>query len=117
MPKGRKQKAIFYARAIREGIHPGVILNGGDARGQRGPLLSPEFRRHEHFPLIEYAPERLREAGGKEVVQRAGDWRLLLDEMIALGVAGRKGLQSECGRKPDWKENPQRREWQMEGNR
>ena len=97
-----RQKAILYARAIREKIHPGVILAGEDVCGQRGPLVAPEFLRREQFPLIEYALEPLLEAGGKVILHIDGDWRLLLDEMITLGVAGFQGFQRECGMEIDW---------------
>jgi Uroporphyrinogen decarboxylase (URO-D) len=97
-----RQKAILYARAIREKVHPGVILAGEDVCGQRGPLVAPEFLRREQFPLIEYALEPLLEAGGKVVLHIDGDWRLLLDDMLALGVAGLQGFQSECGMDIEW---------------
>lgn len=97
-----RRKSILYARAIREKIHPGVILAGEDVCGQSGPLVSPEFLRREQFPLIECAFAPLLEAGGKVVIHIDGDWRLLLDDMIALGIAGLQGFQRECGMDIGW---------------
>lgn len=97
-----RKKAHIYARAIRANIHPGIIFTGEDLCGQRGPLVSPDFLRSEHFPLIEYALEPLHEVGAKLILHLDGDWRLLIDEMIALGFAGVQGFQRECGMDIEW---------------
>ena len=97
-----RQKAIVYARAVKEGIHPGVILSGEDLNFQHGPLVAPEFLRRELFPLIEYALEPFYQAGGKIVLHCDGDYRILLSDMLAVGITGLQGFQSECGMDLEW---------------
>jgi len=97
-----RQKAVLYARAIREGIHPGVILTGEDACGQTGPLVSPDYLRREQFPLIEYAWEPLLEVGAKIVMHCDGDCRALVGDFLALGASGLQGFQQECGMDLAW---------------
>jgi hypothetical protein len=96
------QMAILYARAIREGNHPGVILTGEDICGQRGPFVSPKFLREEQFPYIEYALEPLFAVGAKILLHIDGDWRPILTDMLALGFAGMQGFQPECGMDLEW---------------
>ena len=93
---------MLRARAIREGKHPKAILSGEDICTQRGPMVSPEFLRRVYFPLIEYALEPLLEVGCRVVWHCDGDWRPLLDDLFAVGIAGLQGFQSECGLELDW---------------
>lgn len=97
-----RQRARLRARAIREGIHPRAILTGEDICSQRGPLVSPEFLRREYFPLLRYTLEPLLEVGAKVVWHCDGDWRPLLDDVLACGVGGLQGFQRECGMKLEW---------------
>jgi len=97
-----RNKAILYARAVREGIHSGVILTGEDAAGQYGPVVSPEFLRKEQFPLIEYAFEPLLEVGAKIIIHCDGDYRAFVDDMLALGASGLQGFQKECSMELEW---------------
>jgi hypothetical protein len=97
-----RNQAVLYARAIREGLHPGVILTGEDITGQNGPLVSPKWHRQEQFPLIEYAWEPLLQAGAKIIIHCDGDYRAFVDDMLALGAAGLQGFQSECGMHLEW---------------
>ena len=97
-----RQRAEIYGRAIREDYHPGVILAGEDLNSQQGPLVAPEFLRRELFPLIEYALEPIYQAGGKIVLHCDGDYRILLYDMLAVGIAGLQGFQPECGMDLEW---------------
>ena len=42
------------------------------------------------------------QAGVKIVMHCDGDYREFVDDMLALGVAGLQGFQSECGMDLDW---------------
>lgn len=97
-----RQKALVYARAIRNGIHPGVILSGEDLTSQHGPLVSPDFLRRELYPLIEYALEPIYQSGGKIVLHCDGDYRMLVKDMLAAGITGLQGFQPECGMDLEW---------------
>ena len=96
------QRAILWARAIREGIRPRAILTGEDLCSQQGPMVSPEYLRREYFPLVEYIFEPLLEVGAKIVWHCDGDYRILLDDIIACGVGGLQGFQPECGMDLEW---------------
>ena len=97
-----RQKAGLRARAIREGIHPRAILTGEDICSQRGPMVSPDYLRREYFHLVEYAFEPLLEVGAKIVWHCDGDYRALLDDVLACGVGGLQGFQPECGMDLEW---------------
>jgi hypothetical protein len=97
-----RQRAVLRARAIREGIHPRAILTGEDICTQRGPMVSPEFLRREYFPRLEYVWEPLLNAGAKLVWHCDGDWRPLLDDVLACGAGGLQGFQRECGMELEW---------------
>jgi len=97
-----RQRAVLRARAIRDGIHPRAILTGEDICTQRGPMVSPEFLRKEYFPRLEYVWEPLLEVGAKLVWHCDGDWRPLLDDVLACGAGGLQGFQRECGMELDW---------------
>lgn len=97
-----RQRAVLRARAIREGIHPRAILTGEDICTQRGPMVSPEFLRREYFPRLEYVWEPLLEVGAKLVWHCDGDWRPLLDDVLACGAGGLQGFQRECGMELEW---------------
>jgi len=99
--KGR-QNAILRARAIREGLSPRAFLTGEDLCSQRGPIASPEFLRREYFPLLEYTLEPLLEVGARIVWHCDGDYRRLLGDVLACGVAGLQGFQRECGMELEW---------------
>jgi hypothetical protein len=99
--KGR-QRAILRARAIREGVHPPAILTGEDLCSQQGPMVSPDFLRREYFPWVEYALEPLVEVGAKVVWHCDGNYRPLLDDVLACGVGGLQGFQRECGMELEW---------------
>ena len=97
-----RQKATLIARAIREGLHPRALLTGEDICSQQGPMVSPKFLRREYFPLLEYVWEPLLDVGAKLVWHCDGDYRTLLDDVLACGVAGLQGFQRECGMDLEW---------------
>ncbi len=97
-----RQRAMLHARAIREGIHPRAILTGEDLCSQQGPMVSPDFLQREYFHLLEYALEPLVEAGAKIVWHCDGDYRPLLDDVMACGIGGLQGFQRECGMDLTW---------------
>jgi hypothetical protein len=97
-----RRRSTLHARAIREGIYPTGILLGEDLCSQRGPLVSPEYLRREYWPLVKYTFEPLLAAGAKLVWHCDGDYRPLLDEVMACGVAGLQGFQRECGMELEW---------------
>ena len=99
--KGR-QRAMLRAQAILEGRHPRAILTGEDLCSQQGPIVSPEFLRRDYFPLVEYALEPLLEVGAKIVWHCDGDYRPLLNDVLACGIGGLQGFQAECGMDLDW---------------
>ena len=96
------QRAILRARAMQEGVHPRAILTGEDICSQRGPMVSPDFLRREYFPLVEYALEPLLAVGAKIVWHCDGDYRPLLDDVLACGIGGLQGFQQECGMELEW---------------
>jgi hypothetical protein len=97
-----RQRATLRARAIREGISPRAFLTGEDLCSQQGPMVSPEFLRREYFPLLEYALEPLLEVGARLVWHCDGNYRSLLDDVLACGIAGLQGFQRECGMGLEW---------------
>lgn len=97
-----RQHATLRARAIREGIHPRAILTGEDLCSQQGPMVSPDFLRQHYWELVEYALEPMVEAGAKVVWHCDGDYRPLLDNVLACGIRGLQGFQRECGMELGW---------------
>ena len=97
-----RQHAIVRARAIQDGIHPRAILSGEDLCNQRGPMVSPDYLRREYFPLLEYALEPLLAVGTKVVWHCDGNYRPLLDDVLACGIGGLQGFQRECGMDLAW---------------
>ena len=97
-----RQRATLRARAIRDGHHPVAILTGEDISTQRGPMVSPEFLRKVYWPLVEYSLEPLMKVGCRIVWHCDGDYRPLLDDLLACGIAGLQGFQRECGMDLDW---------------
>jgi len=97
-----RQRAILQARAIREGLRPRAILTGEDLCSQQGPMVSPDYLRREYFPLVEYAFVPLLEVGAKIVWHCDGNYRRLLDDVLACGVGGLQGFQRECGMELEW---------------
>jgi hypothetical protein len=97
-----RQRAVLHARAIREGIQPRAILTGEDICSQQGPMVAPRFLRQEYFELVEYALEPVLAAGAKVVWHCDGDYRSLLDDVLACGVSGLQGFQPECGMDLEW---------------
>ncbi len=97
-----RQRATVRARMIREGIHPRAILTGEDLCAQKGPLVSPRYLRQEYWHWVEYALEPLLEVGAKIVWHCDGNYRPLLDDVLAAGIGGLQGFQRECGMELEW---------------
>ena len=97
-----RRLAILRARAIREGLLPRAVFTGEDLCDQRGPMVSPDFLRREYFPNLEYVFEPLVEAGAQIVWHCDGNYRALLDDVLACGVTGLQGFQRECGMDLEW---------------
>jgi uroporphyrinogen decarboxylase len=97
-----RHRAMLRARAIREGICPRAVLTGEDLCSQQGPMVSPGYLRREYFPLVEYALEPLLELDVKVVWHCDGDYRPLLDDVLACGIGGLQGFQKECGMDLEW---------------
>ena len=51
---------------------------------------------------MEYTLEPLLEVGARIVWHCDGDYRRLLDDVLACGVAGLQGFQRECGMELEW---------------
>jgi hypothetical protein len=97
-----RQRAILRARAIREGISPRAFLTGEDLCSQQGPIVSPDYLRREYWPLVASALEPLLEVGAKVVWHCDGNYRALIDDVLACGIGGLQGFQRECGMALDW---------------
>jgi hypothetical protein len=97
-----RQHAVLRARAVREGLHPRAILTGEDLCAQRGPMVSPAWLRREYFPLLEYALEPVLSVGARIVWHCDGNYRPLLDDVLACGIGGLQGFQRECGMDLEW---------------
>lgn len=100
-----RQRSILRARLMREGIQPRAIMTGEDICSQQGPMVSPAYLRAEYWHLVEYALEPLVEIGAKIVWHCDGNYRPLLDDVLACGVAGLQGFQRECGMDLEWIRN------------
>ena len=94
--RGRFQSRLL-ARAVEEGLYPYAVLLGEDICDQRGPMLSPAFLEKHFFPQLAYSLEPLLEVGCRPVWHSDGDIRRLVDPLLAAGVQGFQGFQSECG--------------------
>ena len=97
-----RQRASVRARMIQEGIHPRAILTGEDLCSQQGPLVSPVFLRREYWELVEYALEPLTDIGAQIVWHCDGNYKPLLDDVLACGIGGLQGFQRECGMELEW---------------
>lgn len=97
-----RQRAALRARATREGILPPAFLTGEDLCDQRGPMVSPKWLHEHYFPVIEEVFAPLRAAGVRVVWHCDGDYRRLLDDVLACGVGGLQGFQKECGMDIEW---------------
>lgn len=90
-------RATVVAKAIRNDVIPRAFLTGEDLCSQEGPMVSPDYLRREYFPLLEYTLEPLVEAGARVVWHCDGAYQSLVDDVLACGVGGLQGFQSECG--------------------
>lgn len=90
-------RSRLVARAVEDGLYPHAVLLGEDVCDQRGPMLSPAFLEKHFFPQLAYSLEPLLAVGCRPVWHSDGDIRRLIDPLLATGVQGFQGFQSECG--------------------
>jgi len=92
-----RRKAEIVVEVYRElGLVP-LTLIGTDICGANGPLISPRRLRECYFPHVRHALEPLREAGIRTVWHSDGDFRLIVDDLLACGISGFQGFQEEYG--------------------
>jgi hypothetical protein len=87
----------LIARAVQEGLQPHAVLLGNDICASRGCMLSPRFMEEVYAPQLERSLELLLAVGCQPVWHCDGDVREILDILIAAGVQGFQGFQSELG--------------------
>jgi len=74
-----------------------MTLIGTDICGGGGPVVSPKLLRECYFPHVRSSLAPLRDAGIKTVWHSDGDFRPLVDDILACGVSGFQGFQEEFG--------------------
>ena len=74
-----------------------VVLTGQDICSCQGPLIAPEYLRKHYWPQVTHSLEPLLEVGAKIIWHCDGNIIPILDDILALGVAGLQGFQPECG--------------------
>lgn len=92
-----RRKAAAMAGLYRELDLVPMTLIGTDICGSGGPLIAPRLLRQFYWPHVRRSLEPLREAGVKLVWHSDGDFRPLIADILACGVAGFQGFQEECG--------------------
>jgi len=74
-----------------------LTLIGTDICGGGGPVISPRFLREFYFPHVRRSIEPLREARFRTVWHSDGDFRPIVDDLLACGVSGFQGFQEAYG--------------------
>jgi hypothetical protein len=97
---GRLQNHAIALACERFGIAP-FVYSGQDICASRGPLMSPQMLRTLYFPELKWCVEPLVEAGIGIVWHCDGDIRLILEDILDLGVAGLQGFEEEHGPRYD----------------
>ena len=92
-----RRKAELVVEAYREFDMVPMTLIGTDICGGGGPVISPRRLREVYFPHVRYAIEPLREAGIRPIWHSDGDFRPIVDDLLACGIAGFQGFQEEYG--------------------
>ncbi len=92
-----RRKAEIVAGVYRELELVPLTLIGTDICGGGGPLVSPRRLREVYFPHVRHCLEPLREAGIRTVWHSDGDFRSIIEDLLACGVAGFQGFQEEYG--------------------
>ena len=93
-----KNHAIVLARR-KHGIAP-FVYGGQDICTSRGPIISPAMLRELYFPELKWALEPLVEGEIGIIWHCDGDIRLIIDDLLGLGVDGLQGFEEEHG--PDY---------------
>ena len=80
------------AQAMVDHDLPRLIWIGQDICDAKGPVLSPDLLRRLYFPQIARAIEPLKQRGVRIVWHADANYRLILDDLIALGIDGFQGF-------------------------
>ena len=98
--RGRlRNQAIARARD-KHGIAP-FVYSGQDICTKGGPIISPAILRQIYFPELSWAVEPLVDAGIGIIWHCDGDIRLILRDILDLGVVGLQGFEEEHGTRFD----------------
>lgn len=92
-----RRKAEIVVQVFDELDMVPLTLIGTDICGGGGPVVSPQVLRECYFPHVRSSLEPLREVGIKTVWHSDGDFRLIVDDLVACGVSGFQGFQEEYG--------------------
>ncbi len=93
---GRLQNQAIALACERHGIAP-FVYSGQDICTSKGPIMSPPMLRDLYFPALKWCVEPLVEAGIGIIWHCDGDIRLILDDIMGLGVMGLQGFEEEHG--------------------
>ncbi len=85
------------ARAIKRGLYPNAVMFGEDICNQRGLMVSPAFLEKYYLPKLAYSLQPLLEVGCRPVWHSDGNILPVVDLLIACGIQGFQGFQTECG--------------------
>jgi len=94
--QGRLLNRAIVLACEKHGIAP-FVYSGQDICTSRGPIASPELLREIYFPELRWCMEPLVENGIGIIWHCDGDIRLILDDILALGVQGLQGFEEEHG--------------------
>ena len=92
-----RRKAEIVVEVYEELDMVPLTLIGTDICGGGGPVISPRFLREFYFPHVRRSIEPLREAGIRTVWHSDGDFRPIVDDLLACGISGFQGFQEEYG--------------------
>ena len=90
-------QAEVVARSISSHGCCDIVLTGQDICSCQGPMAGPEYLRRHYWPRVRHSLEPLLEVGAKIIWHCDGNITPVLDDILALGVAGLQGFQPECG--------------------
>ena len=94
--RGRLHNQAIVRARDKHGIAP-FAYSGQDICTKGGPIISPEILRRIYFPELRWAVEPLVENGIGVIWHCDGDIRLILQDILDLGVMGLQGFEEEHG--------------------
>jgi hypothetical protein len=94
--RGRLHNRAIVRARDKHGIAP-FVYGGQDICTSGGPIVSPEMLRQIYFPELRWTVEPLVESGIGIVWHCDGDIRLILQDVLDLGVVGLQGFEEEHG--------------------